>query len=138
VVPLCRWCRWCDARVGAPPRRRADRSEPLGSRGAGRPRVNQARDLVEAPAPRGRVGRLELRARDHQLPEDAYRLAFARAGVRGVVDEEEPALGRDQRCDVGGVMVGLRGREYEARRAPVCAPEPERRYLRRDWSPAAA
>lgn len=91
--------------------------------------INQVGDGVQDSALLAHVRRLVDGAGEHQLVMDRHSLALEGHDLEGfgIIDEGEAALGRDQFGDVAGVLLGVRGREDEGRRA-----DPEVGNLRRE------
>ena len=94
-----------------------DRAEALGEGGFQRARIHEARNLVEEPPLCFHVGGLEHRAREHELPVGRHALALEGYHVEAlrIVDQREATLRRDQFGDLGHVLIGVGGREHEAR-----------------------
>ena len=90
-----------------------DGAESLVEGGAQDAFVDQVCHIVEQMMLRDHVSRLERRAREHQFPVDRHRLALEGRDreFRGIVDQAELALRRDEIRDRLVVLVG----EGEAR-----------------------
>src|SRR5579859_1216817 len=96
---------------------RVDRAEVLCERRADRPLIDQAGHLVQQIALLRDIGRAEHRAREHQLPMHRDALALERIEVerRGVIDQREAALRRDQFDDLRKMLVRVRRGEDKGR-----------------------
>ena len=94
--------------------RRIDGAEVLSNRRADLAGVDQLCDLVKERMLLGHVGGLQHRAREHRFPVDRHALAHQQCQFEWlVIDQREPALGRNQFDDLLEMICRVGGGEHD-------------------------